>query len=82
VLGLAWAFALAAQAQAPSGTDAARDGLAAQLWRAQNRLGYGPSEAMLGATDAGTDARTWARQHIDDAHQASRTAPAIQPDLA
>jgi uncharacterized protein (DUF1800 family) len=82
VLALAWAFALAAPVQAPVGADAAPELVASQLWRAQNRLGYGPHPATQEAIDAGADARPWARRQIDLAHQASRSAPAIGPELA
>ncbi len=81
-VGVAWLGALAAWAQMPVPPNAPTNPAASALLRAQSRLGYGPSAAAPAALDADTDAKGWARQQIELAYQASRTAPQIYPGLA
>ena len=61
------------QAQA-SGVDAGDP----MMLRAQSRLGYGPTPAIL----APGDARVWARAQLEAAQAASRVAPVLAPELA
>ena len=54
----------------------------AARWRAINRLGYGPSPALLQSVQGAPDARQWAHTQLDAAWAASQRAPALPPTLA
>ena len=54
----------------------------AARWRALNRLGYGPSPALLQSVQSAPDARQWAHTLLDAAWAASQRAPALPPTLA
>lgn len=55
---------------------------AAEQWRALSRLGYGVTPALLESIQAAKHPRDWAMLQLDAAHQASRTPPHIDADLA
>ncbi|NBT93315.1 MAG: DUF1800 family protein, partial [Betaproteobacteria bacterium] len=54
----------------------------AARWRALNRLGYGPSPALLQSVQSAPDARQWAHAQLEAAWAASQQAPALPPTLA